>query len=702
MAHSYSVDEHGNIYKNGKFVPAKNYKYLKDDPAGQEALKAAKAIKSGSASGSGWSSSRGWTGSSPSGDKKGDAKIALNLPGSPDIGSDKNSYYKGNYVFDYGTSGLPDYQRIVNRTPEGLHTVETDSGYYQFFQPPGSDHRFINASSWLPKPNARDPFTGKLLRELYEDYDTRFQKLQAGEIWYDDPRIQQLTNSASGNEWNFSRGWGGSSPSNISPKSATTPPPIPIRSTMEDYGAVTPTQSSIPLIPQKPTTSSLIPIRSTMEDLGYEVNYNPDTGTITLFDPDSGKTGTISRDAYTVKNGTAYIKPDYVRSWLKPAQEEQTIIPESMPERPPLLPSRGLIDMPLYDIITPPERPEIEIRPFEYTSPNYSITSNPEDTYFLPTAKAKERWLEQEKERIKAAQDKYEDEYKMWQDIVNAQWQQYKERQRQIEDAVARQQEMEAAAKEEQQQRIENILDLTETFGYVTDEASKIIKELTGVYIPPGTKTSDERYKQGSLAIREMTSGQPDEKEEALGLFMSASEAYKTGYDFLADVRRYKAQLIKILGVDGYNKLEQHAWKLKEDGHIGTKFKPGSSSPIRELLNRITTNPNTPTSGNVSDWLDEAIEITGVGDDWKPYLEWLVEKESSGNPKARNPQPVNGEHATGLLQTLPSTFNAYKLSGYDDIYNPVHNAVAAIRYIKSRYGHPSKIPGIYGSKWKGY
>lgn len=66
MTHSYSVDKHGNIYKNGRFVSASNYKYLKNDPAGQKALSAAKAIKSGSTSSTGWSSSRGWVGSSSS------------------------------------------------------------------------------------------------------------------------------------------------------------------------------------------------------------------------------------------------------------------------------------------------------------------------------------------------------------------------------------------------------------------------------------------------------------------------------------------------------------------------------------------------------------------------------------------------------------------------------------------------------------
>lgn len=69
-------------------------------------------------------------------------------------------------------------------------------------------------------------------------------------------------------------------------------------------------------------------------------------------------------------------------------------------------------------------------------------------------------------------------------------------------------------------------------------------------------------------------------------------------------------------------------------------------------------------------------------------MKWLAEHESSFNPEAVNPIKVNGENATGLMQTLPSTFKANAAPGLTDIYNPVHNLVAAINYIKGRYGHP--------------
>ncbi len=88
--------------------------------------------------------------------------------------------------------------------------------------------------------------------------------------------------------------------------------------------------------------------------------------------------------------------------------------------------------------------------------------------------------------------------------------------------------------------------------------------------------------------------------------------------------------------------------------------------------------------------------ITGVGADWYEPLKWLAQHESGFNPKAVNKIAVKGEHATGLMQMLPSTFRAYAAPGMTDIFNPVHNLVAAINYIKKRYKHPSvAVSGWY-------
>lgn len=113
--------------------------------------------------------------------------------------------------------------------------------------------------------------------------------------------------------------------------------------------------------------------------------------------------------------------------------------------------------------------------------------------------------------------------------------------------------------------------------------------------------------------------------------------------------------------------------------------------------------------GKLDDWLREAIRITGVPESWLPYLRTIAMKESSGNPNAVNRWDINAKRGTpskGLMQTIDPTFNRYKLPGMNNIYNPVHNAVAAIRYIQARYGDVRNTPGIKsmarGGPYKGY
>lgn len=114
-------------------------------------------------------------------------------------------------------------------------------------------------------------------------------------------------------------------------------------------------------------------------------------------------------------------------------------------------------------------------------------------------------------------------------------------------------------------------------------------------------------------------------------------------------------------------------------------------------------------SGDVTKWLTAAINITGVPMSWLGPLQTMAMKESGGNPRAINLWDSNAKRGTpskGLLQTIDPTFNAYKLSGMNDIWNPIHNAVASIRYTEARYGSIFNTPGIAsmarGGGYKGY
>lgn len=115
--------------------------------------------------------------------------------------------------------------------------------------------------------------------------------------------------------------------------------------------------------------------------------------------------------------------------------------------------------------------------------------------------------------------------------------------------------------------------------------------------------------------------------------------------------------------------------------------------------------------GNVQKWLMAAMMATGAPGSWLAPLTTIAMKESGGRtgPGTINKWDSNwarGTPSMGLMQTIMPTFQAFKAKGMDNIMNPIHNAAAAINYIKSRYGTPFNTPGIRsmasGGPYKGY
>lgn len=95
-------------------------------------------------------------------------------------------------------------------------------------------------------------------------------------------------------------------------------------------------------------------------------------------------------------------------------------------------------------------------------------------------------------------------------------------------------------------------------------------------------------------------------------------------------------------------------------------------------------------SSQIMAWLSAALKITGhYSASNLQDLYGRAMQESGGDPKAINLWDSNaaaGHPSKGLLQTIDSTFDAYKMKGHNNIWNPVDNAIAAIRYMYSRYG----------------
>ena len=118
--------------------------------------------------------------------------------------------------------------------------------------------------------------------------------------------------------------------------------------------------------------------------------------------------------------------------------------------------------------------------------------------------------------------------------------------------------------------------------------------------------------------------------------------------------------------------------------------------------------------GQVKEWIDEAMKILQEnGVDTSKMSEsdiWaIIQHESGGNPNAINLWDSNakaGHPSKGLMQCIDSTFQSNKLPGHDDIYNPVDNIIAGVRYSIARYGSVSNVPGIramaHGGAYQGY
>lgn len=97
------------------------------------------------------------------------------------------------------------------------------------------------------------------------------------------------------------------------------------------------------------------------------------------------------------------------------------------------------------------------------------------------------------------------------------------------------------------------------------------------------------------------------------------------------------------------------------------------------------------SSAQVRDWVAAGLRLAGIPANPANVATVAARamQESSGNPRAINNWDINaqrGDPSKGLMQTISSTFNAYKVKGADDIWNPVHNVAAAVRYMMARYG----------------
>ena len=136
-----------------------------------------------------------------------------------------------------------------------------------------------------------------------------------------------------------------------------------------------------------------------------------------------------------------------------------------------------------------------------------------------------------------------------------------------------------------------------------------------------------------------------------------------------------------------------------------------SSSSSSDSSSPATTDDSS-SSGYADDldgWINQAISIladNGYSVSYNAIYETAM-NESGGNASAENDWDSNaaaGTPSIGLMQVIQPTFAAYTLPGYDDIWNPVDNIIAAVIYAQDTYGGLDNVVAdrCGGSCWSGY
>jgi chromosome segregation ATPase len=137
----------------------------------------------------------------------------------------------------------------------------------------------------------------------------------------------------------------------------------------------------------------------------------------------------------------------------------------------------------------------------------------------------------------------------------------------------------------------------------------------------------------------------------------------------------------------------------------GNNAAGAAAGMARQAIAALTQYANTAalssgTPGNVESWrplVIRALRMLGLNPGWADITLRRMAQESGGNPRAINLWDSNAAKGTpskGLMQTIDPTFQAYRdPRAPNDVYNPLANILASMKYAMSRYG---SLPAAYG------
>ncbi|WP_404482814.1 phage tail tape measure protein [Bacillus velezensis] len=231
--------------------------------------------------------------------------------------------------------------------------------------------------------------------------------------------------------------------------------------------------------------------------------------------------------------------------------------------------------------------------------------------------------------------------------------------------------------------------------------------------LPRGTEVLSARETKAFLSGIPAYSNGTKKKEGIISrVWNGAKAAAGKVKDFALDVFSYISNPSKLI-----NKvIEKIGLKMPNFAGFAGDFVKGSFNFVKDksvgFIKKMfgeASNFGEGGTAAVKKWVAEALKIKGLGSQFSSALETIAMRESGGNPNVVNRWDSNwkaGHPSQGLMQFIPSTFNAHKEPGYGNIKNPVHQVLASINYLNSRYGGILNHPGLKamakGGRYIGY
>lgn len=241
-----------------------------------------------------------------------------------------------------------------------------------------------------------------------------------------------------------------------------------------------------------------------------------------------------------------------------------------------------------------------------------------------------------------------------------------------------------------------------DTIGVVNDQKGSTYKEMI---IPPNGKPFIPEGRDVVLPLEKGTKIMPANQTksflEELPHFASGigdffGGIWDTVKGFTGSVWDYITHPSKIvqIAIDKFTDLSGafEPWISVAKGAVNTVFDSvvGFVNGIFDTQSNVNYNP----SAGVEQWRTlaiRALQMTGQYSEANlQRLLYQMQTESGGNPNAINNwdiNAINGTPSKGLMQVIDPTFRAYAMAGYDkNIYDPLSNMLASIRYAVSTYG----------------